>query len=170
LWAALPFTGWNRYVLEGAGISCSIIWESGDVRHSSYVITIFVFCFLLPLALIIFSYFHVFMTVKTCLRIYLFRRCRCCCCCCETDPAWIVSNFLTLEFCFFLSFHLSVFVCYQIFSQTRPHFSSSFCRHLEQCQLRNEFAFQQYWIAYVEMRGFLELWNTYGTLIGVMTS
>ncbi|KAL8561006.1 hypothetical protein ACOMHN_050086 [Nucella lapillus] len=70
LWASLPLVGWNRYVLEGGGISCSVDWENAHhphhhALHSSYIFTIFVFAFLLPLGVMAFSYYHVYMTVRT---------------------------------------------------------------------------------------------------------
>jgi hypothetical protein len=50
-----------------------------------------------------------------------------------------------------VSFFLSFFLCLlPDFSQTRPYFSISFCRHLEQC-------LQHYWTSYIEMLRFLEL-------------
>jgi hypothetical protein len=58
-------------------------------------------------------------------------------------PSWVRVNCKPRQssVCFFLSFSLSFFLCYKIFSQTIPHFSISFCRHLEHCQVRIEFAF-----------------------------
>jgi hypothetical protein len=57
-----------------------------------------------------------------------------------------------------VSVFLSVGVCtLSDFSQTRPHFLISFCRHLEHCQVQIKFAFQRYWTSYIEMQRFLEL-------------
>jgi hypothetical protein len=53
-------------------------------------------------------------------------------------------------------------VCYQIFSQTRPNFSISFCRHLEHCKIRIKFALRHYWITHIEMWRFFNFrtsWN-----------
>jgi hypothetical protein len=45
----------------------------------------------------------------------------------------------------YLSACLSFFVCYQIYHKLDPHISIAFCRHLEHCQVRLEFALQYYW-------------------------
>jgi hypothetical protein len=50
-----------------------------------------------------------------------------------------------------------LFVCLSDFSGVRTCISISFCRHLERCQVRFEFAFQQYWITNIEMRRFLDI-------------
>ncbi|XP_046381161.2 parapinopsin-like [Haliotis rufescens] len=63
-WAALPLVGWNHYSLEGVGISCSIVWQSEDPVNFSYIIVIFSFCFIFPLCLMAFSYYHVYMTIR----------------------------------------------------------------------------------------------------------
>ena len=81
LWASLPLFGWNEYVLEGAGISCSVVWESSSPNHTSYVFTIFVFCFLIPLAIIVFSYQGVYGAVSIVLFV-----CGNCCYCCLKPP------------------------------------------------------------------------------------
>jgi hypothetical protein len=59
---------------------------------------------------------------------------------CVGDVMWSV-----LRLCTFLSFFLCFFLSLlSDFLQTRPHFSISFCRHLEHCQVRIEFALQHY--------------------------
>jgi hypothetical protein len=60
----MPLMGWNEYVLEGAGVSCSIIWESKVPAYTAFVIVIFFFCFLLPLLIMAFSYVNVYLTVS----------------------------------------------------------------------------------------------------------
>ena len=69
LWAAPPLFGWNRYALEGAGVSCSVVWERADANHSSYIFAIFVCCFIIPLTIIVFSYYGVYKTVSTALSV-----------------------------------------------------------------------------------------------------
>ncbi|XP_025107397.1 visual pigment-like receptor peropsin isoform X2 [Pomacea canaliculata] len=64
LWAALPLVGWNEYRLEGGGISCSVVWESTSTLYTSYIWAIFFFCFLLPVGVMFFSYYHIFMTIR----------------------------------------------------------------------------------------------------------
>nr|ADZ24786.1 ciliary opsin [Terebratalia transversa] len=65
LWSVFPVFGWSSYVEEGEHSSCSINWISQSIVDSSYIISIFIFCFFLPILLVIFSYFHVYMTVRT---------------------------------------------------------------------------------------------------------
>ncbi|XP_070193485.1 parapinopsin-like, partial [Littorina saxatilis] len=64
LWAAAPLFGWNEFRLEGAGVSCSVVWESTNPTYTSYIFVIFTFCLVIPLALMVFSYYHVFMTIR----------------------------------------------------------------------------------------------------------
>lgn len=73
LWAGLPLVGWNEYTLEGARISCSVVWETTNLNYSSYIWAIFFFCLVLPLGIMGFSYYYVFMTVRVCVtyRIYV---------------------------------------------------------------------------------------------------
>ncbi|XP_071107209.1 parapinopsin-like [Haliotis cracherodii] len=63
-WAALPLVGWSHYSLEGVGISCSIAWQSKDPVSTSYIIIIFVLCFIFPLCIMAFSYTNVYLTVR----------------------------------------------------------------------------------------------------------
>ncbi|KAK7496631.1 hypothetical protein BaRGS_00012038 [Batillaria attramentaria] len=65
VWSVMPLLGWNEYVMEGAGLSCSVVWESRDPVYSSYIFTIFVFCLCLPLTVMVFSYYNVFMTIRS---------------------------------------------------------------------------------------------------------
>ncbi|XP_046576929.1 visual pigment-like receptor peropsin [Haliotis rubra] len=64
LWAIFPILGWNEYTVEGIGISCSVIWQSDDPFYSSYIITIFFSCLVIPVCLMSFSYYHVYMAVR----------------------------------------------------------------------------------------------------------
>nr|BDI63178.1 xenopsin 2 [Peronia verruculata] len=64
LWAILPAFGWNEYQLEGAGISCSVVWESSDPVYMSYIFTIFVFCLIIPLGVMFYSYWGVLGTLR----------------------------------------------------------------------------------------------------------
>jgi hypothetical protein len=70
--------------------------------------------------------------------------------CYKSIPSWVGMYCKACQGC------VSLFVCYQIFS----HFSISFCSHLEHCKVRIKFALQHYWITHIEMRRFLEFWNT----------
>ena len=64
VWAAFPLMGWNTYVLEGGGVSCGIVWESVNTNYSSYVFAIFVFSFIVPLAIMLFSYIGIMRSVS----------------------------------------------------------------------------------------------------------
>ncbi|ESO95853.1 hypothetical protein LOTGIDRAFT_64356, partial [Lottia gigantea] len=68
-WAFVPLVGWNEYTLEGAKISCSVVWESSNPVYTSYIFTIFITCLVIPLAVMFFSYFNVYMTVRKLSRI-----------------------------------------------------------------------------------------------------
>ncbi|XP_050391022.1 parapinopsin [Patella vulgata] len=65
LWSALPAVGWNRYALEGAEISCSVVWQSDNPSDMSYIFVIFFACLVVPLGVMFFSYFNVYMTIKS---------------------------------------------------------------------------------------------------------
>ncbi|XP_046381104.2 pinopsin-like [Haliotis rufescens] len=65
LWSSLPIMGWNHYTTEGAGVSCSVVWQSDDTADTSYIIVIFIACLLIPVAVMGYSYFHVYMTLLT---------------------------------------------------------------------------------------------------------
>nr|DAB27255.1 TPA_inf: xenopsinA [Stylochus ellipticus] len=64
LWTVPPLFGWNRYVLEGGGLSCSVDFESRETSDRVYQISIFISSYFLPIALILFCYYHVYMTVR----------------------------------------------------------------------------------------------------------
>ncbi|XP_052268682.1 visual pigment-like receptor peropsin [Dreissena polymorpha] len=63
-WAVCPLIGWSSYGLEASGVFCGLNWKHVSVSNTSYVITITIFCFFVPLGIMIFCYYHVFMTVK----------------------------------------------------------------------------------------------------------
>ena len=53
--AIMPAFGWSEYSLEGIMISCSVEWDEKKASVVSYNITIFVFVFVLPISLIIYT-------------------------------------------------------------------------------------------------------------------
>lgn len=65
LWSALPLIGWNKYQLEGAGISSSVVWESREPSYTSYIYTIFFTCLVIPLCVMTYSYYGVLRTLRT---------------------------------------------------------------------------------------------------------
>nr|KAG5713827.1 hypothetical protein BaRGS_024454 [Batillaria attramentaria] len=74
-WTTMPLLGWNRYTQEGIGVQCSVEWESGDSAVTSYIFSIFVFCFLLPLTVMVFCYANIYKAVS------------------GSFPAWVVSSY-----------------------------------------------------------------------------
>ncbi|GFO42776.1 melanopsin [Plakobranchus ocellatus] len=65
LWSIFPLLGWNEYALEGAGISSSVVWESTDPAFTSYIYAIFFFCLVLPLSVMLYSYYGVLATLRS---------------------------------------------------------------------------------------------------------
>ncbi|KAL8587396.1 hypothetical protein ACOMHN_062129 [Nucella lapillus] len=59
-WTLMPLLGWNRFVPEGIGVSCSIWWGSADPASTSYIFTILVFCLLLPLLVMALCYINIY--------------------------------------------------------------------------------------------------------------
>uniref|UniRef100_A0A8C3Y6N9 Opsin 1, short wave sensitive n=1 Tax=Catharus ustulatus TaxID=91951 RepID=A0A8C3Y6N9_CATUS len=53
-----PFFGWSRYIPEGLQCSCGPDWYTVGTKYKSeyYTWFLFIFCFIVPLSLIIFSY------------------------------------------------------------------------------------------------------------------
>ncbi|NXM34739.1 OPSUV protein, partial [Oxyruncus cristatus] len=53
-----PFFGWSRYLPEGLQCSCGPDWYTVGTKYKSeyYTWFLFIFCFIVPLSLIIFSY------------------------------------------------------------------------------------------------------------------
>ena len=66
IFAIAPVLGWSRYVKEGIGTSCSVDWKASvsDVNAVSYTASLFVGCFVVPLAIIIFSLCKIYRIVK----------------------------------------------------------------------------------------------------------
>ncbi|KAM5171424.1 pinopsin-like [Mantella aurantiaca] len=56
IWAIAPLFGWSSYGPEGVQTSCSIGWEERSWSNYSYLITYFLTCFIIPVAIIGFSY------------------------------------------------------------------------------------------------------------------
>ncbi|BFZ18147.1 hypothetical protein BsWGS_21186 [Bradybaena similaris] len=48
-WATMPLLGWSRYAMEHTGTSCAIDWRHPDDSYTSYMATLTVFSFLVPL-------------------------------------------------------------------------------------------------------------------------
>ncbi|NXG59167.1 OPSP protein, partial [Hemiprocne comata] len=64
LWTTPPLLGWSSYVPEGLRTSCGPNWYTGGSNNNSYILALFVTCFLMPLSLILFSYTNLLMTLR----------------------------------------------------------------------------------------------------------
>uniref|UniRef100_A0A670KII6 G-protein coupled receptors family 1 profile domain-containing protein n=1 Tax=Podarcis muralis TaxID=64176 RepID=A0A670KII6_PODMU len=65
IWTVPPLLGWSSYVPEGLRTSCGPNWYSGGSSNNSYIMTLFVTCFAMPLSTILFSYANLLMTLRT---------------------------------------------------------------------------------------------------------
>ncbi|NXG25845.1 OPSP protein, partial [Grallaria varia] len=64
LWTTPPLMGWSSYVPEGLRTSCGPNWYTGGSNNNSYILALFVTCFVMPLSLILFSYANLLMTLR----------------------------------------------------------------------------------------------------------
>ncbi|CAI9726855.1 visual pigment-like receptor peropsin [Octopus vulgaris] len=64
VWAFFPLSGWGRYAEEAGGIACAVDWESRDHSMTTYITTIFVVCFLIPLLIISVCYARVCLFIR----------------------------------------------------------------------------------------------------------
>lgn len=55
-----PFFGWSSYGPEGNGATCSVKWQTDDPGDISYIICLFVFFFIFPVAVIVTSYVTIY--------------------------------------------------------------------------------------------------------------
>ncbi|XP_040269222.1 pinopsin-like [Bufo bufo] len=63
VWAIAPLFGWSSYGPEGVQTSCSIGWEERSWSNYSYLIAYFLTCFIIPVAIIVFSYGSILLTL-----------------------------------------------------------------------------------------------------------
>nr|BAQ54866.1 opsin, long-wavelength sensitive type [Anax parthenope] len=63
LWTLPPMFGWNRYVPEGNMTACGTDYLTKEWFHKSYILIYSLFCYFLPLGLIIHSYFFIVKAV-----------------------------------------------------------------------------------------------------------
>ncbi|XP_013394150.1 melanopsin-like [Lingula anatina] len=64
LWALPPVFGWSSYTTEGPGTWCSVLWQSSDPIDVSYIITLFFFCFFIPVVIMVVCYYHLYREVR----------------------------------------------------------------------------------------------------------
>ncbi|GFN78311.1 visual pigment-like receptor peropsin [Plakobranchus ocellatus] len=48
-WAVMPLLGWSRYDIEHTGVSCALDWKNPDESYVSFLVTMEIFSFFLPL-------------------------------------------------------------------------------------------------------------------------
>uniref|UniRef100_H0VGD5 Short-wave-sensitive opsin 1 n=1 Tax=Cavia porcellus TaxID=10141 RepID=H0VGD5_CAVPO len=62
-----PFFGWSRYMPEGLQCSCGPDWYTMGTKYRSeyFAWFLFIFCFIVPLSLICFSYCQLLRTLRT---------------------------------------------------------------------------------------------------------
>ncbi|XP_005467499.1 teleost multiple tissue opsin 3a [Oreochromis niloticus] len=63
-WTLPPLLGWSSYGPEGPGTTCSVQWHLRSPSSISYVLCLFIFCLLLPLLLMLYSYGRILMAVR----------------------------------------------------------------------------------------------------------
>ncbi|CAL1530789.1 unnamed protein product [Lymnaea stagnalis] len=49
-WAVMPLLGWSKYTIEHSGTSCAIDWKNPDESYISYILSLEIFSFSLPMA------------------------------------------------------------------------------------------------------------------------
>ncbi|CAL8295019.1 unnamed protein product [Lota lota] len=63
-WTVPPLLGWSSYGPEGPGISCSVDWHTQTANNVSYILCLFLFCLVLPFAVILYSYSRLLLAVR----------------------------------------------------------------------------------------------------------
>ncbi|KAM3911611.1 pinopsin-like [Leptodactylus fuscus] len=71
IWTIPPLFGWSSYGLESSGTTCSVVWHSKSHNNVSYIVCLFLFCLVLPLLLMMFSYGHIVRIIRGMCRINL---------------------------------------------------------------------------------------------------
>ncbi|XP_049618647.1 teleost multiple tissue opsin 3a [Syngnathus scovelli] len=63
-WTLPPLLGWSSYGPEGPGTTCSVQWHLQSTGSISYVLCLFIFCLLLPLLLMVYSYGRILLIIR----------------------------------------------------------------------------------------------------------
>ncbi|KAL2085256.1 hypothetical protein ACEWY4_018576 [Coilia grayii] len=63
-WSVPPLFGWSRYGPEGPGTTCSVDWTTKTASNVSYIVSLFLFCLILPFAVIVYSYGKLLQAIK----------------------------------------------------------------------------------------------------------
>ena len=64
LWSLFPLFGWSAYVPEGAGVFCSIRWQSSHPRDILFVACVFLFFFFLPIVVMVTAYSSIYNNMR----------------------------------------------------------------------------------------------------------
>ncbi|XP_075032568.1 opsin-5-like [Mixophyes fleayi] len=66
VFATAPLADWGSYGPEPYGTACCIDWKASSQEHTAiaYIVSLFVFCYLIPCTLIMISYTLILLTVK----------------------------------------------------------------------------------------------------------
>ena len=67
-WSIVPLFGWSHYSLEGALTSCSVEWVEKSNNVTSYNVILFIFGYIMPISIIIYSNIEV-LKIVFCLQI-----------------------------------------------------------------------------------------------------
>ena len=59
LWGSFPLCGWSSYNLESDKLRCSIHWASRSTKDQAYIVFLFIFCFIIPVSVMSFSFLRV---------------------------------------------------------------------------------------------------------------
>ena len=63
IWSIFPIIGWSYYSLEGSLTSCGVEWRKKNFNIISFKIAIFIFVYLIPLTIIVFSSYKLVLLV-----------------------------------------------------------------------------------------------------------
>ncbi|XP_068424112.1 opsin-5-like [Clinocottus analis] len=65
-WSVAPLLGWGSFTDRGYG-TCEVDWSKANYStiHKSYIISILIFCFFIPVMIMLFSYVSIINTVKS---------------------------------------------------------------------------------------------------------
>ncbi|XP_038819278.1 pinopsin-like [Salvelinus namaycush] len=64
MWTLPPLFGWSRYGPEGPGTTCSVDWMTKNANNVSYIISLFVFCLIVPFLVIVYCYAKLMHAIK----------------------------------------------------------------------------------------------------------
>ncbi|XP_007534554.1 visual pigment-like receptor peropsin [Erinaceus europaeus] len=63
-WALMPISGWAGYAPDPTGATCTINWRENDGSFVSYTMTVIAINFMVPLAVMLYCYYHVTRSMK----------------------------------------------------------------------------------------------------------